>query len=45
MAKIPKGSDVGDKMNLWYRRCNFNNLTLKNRSNTLYFSRISCRIS
>jgi hypothetical protein len=29
MAKIPKDSDVGDRMNLWYRRCNFNTRTLK----------------
>jgi hypothetical protein len=29
MAKIPKGSDVCDRMNLWYRRCNFSNTTLK----------------
>jgi hypothetical protein len=29
MAKIPKGNDVGDRMNLWYRWCNFNTPMLK----------------
>jgi hypothetical protein len=29
MVKIPKGSDVCDRMNLWYHRCNFSNPTLK----------------
>jgi hypothetical protein len=43
MAKILKDSDVGDRMNLWYRRCNFNTPTLKNWSNTQYFSKILCR--
>jgi hypothetical protein len=37
MAKIPKGSDVGVRMNLWYRRCNFSNPMLKNWSNTWDF--------
>jgi hypothetical protein len=45
IAKIPKGSDVGDKVNLWYRWCNFTNPTLKNWSNTQDFYRILCRIS
>jgi hypothetical protein len=45
MAKIPKGSDVCDRMNLWYHRCNFSNPTLKNWSNTQDFSRILFRIS
>jgi hypothetical protein len=44
MTKIPKGSDVGDRMNLWYYRCNFNHPTLQNGSNAQDFSRILCRI-
>jgi hypothetical protein len=40
MAKMPKGSDVVDRMNLWYRRCNFNTLTLKNWSNTQDFQNL-----
>jgi hypothetical protein len=38
MAKIPKDSNVCDRMNLLYRRCNFSNTMLKNWSNTQDFT-------
>jgi hypothetical protein len=37
MAKIPKDNNVCDRMNLWYRPCNFSNPMLKNWSNTQDF--------
>jgi hypothetical protein len=42
MTKIPKGNDVCDRMNLWYRRCNFSNMTLKSWSNAQDFFPESC---
>jgi hypothetical protein len=45
MAKIPKDIDMCDRMNLCYRRCNFDHPTLENWSNAQDFFRILFIIS
>jgi hypothetical protein len=40
MTKIPKDSNVGDRMNLWYRQRNFIHLMLQNCSISRFFQNI-----